>query len=236
MGYPTRVRQPCLSSWERGEFVDVTERLLVFGASGHGKVVADAALCAGWTVVAFADDDPGKRGTRLLDIPVEAIGLHEAIVFCRDMCARPVVSIGSNHIRKRVFDALAMAGLEPASVIHPASTLSRGVSIGAGTVIFAGVVVNVDTVVGENVILNTGATVDHDNRIGSHVHLSPGAHLGGTVEIGEGTHVGIGSTIKNNIRIGAWTIVGAGSAVVRDLPDRVVAYGVPARVARENRV
>lgn len=213
----------------------MTERLLVFGASGHGKVVADAARCSGWNVVAFADDDPGKRGAQLLGIPVEVIGLDEAIAFCRDRSAKPVVSIGSNHVRKRVFDALRMAGLEPACVIHPASTLSRGVAVGAGTVIFGGVIVNVDTVVGENVILNTGATVDHDNRIGSHVHVSPGAHLGGTVDIGEGTHVGIGSTIKNNISVGAWTTIGAGSAVVRDVPDRVVAYGVPARVARENR-
>jgi sugar O-acyltransferase (sialic acid O-acetyltransferase NeuD family) len=210
------------------------KKLLVMGASGHGKVVADAALAASFDVIAFADEDPAKRGLRLLGIEVRAIGLEETIRLCRESEAEPVVAIGSNAARRRVFLALRDSGLEPATIVHPAATVAPSASLGAGTVVFAGVVVNPDTTVGENVILNTGATIDHDNHIGSHAHISPGAHLGGTVTVGEGTHVGIGSTIKNNVAVGAWSVIGAGSAVVRDVPDGVVAYGVPARVTRPN--
>jgi sugar O-acyltransferase (sialic acid O-acetyltransferase NeuD family) len=210
------------------------KKLLVMGASGHGKVVADAALAACFDVIAFADDDPAKRGDRLLGIEVRAIGLEEAIGLCRETEAVPVVAIGSNAARMRVFLSLRGAGLQPATIVHPAATVASSASLGAGTVVFAGVVVNPDTTVGENVILNTGATIDHDNHIGFHAHISPGAHLGGTVTVGEGTHVGIGSTIKNNVAVGAWSVIGAGSTVVRDIPDGVVAYGVPARVVRPN--
>ena len=194
--------------------------------------MADAARCAGWTVVAFADDDVSKRDASLLDIPVSAIGIEEAVRVCRQREAQPVVAIGSNAARQRVFDSFRDAMLVPATVIHPAAVLASTVHIGAGTVIFAGVVVNSDTFVGDNAIVNTSATLDHDNRIESHTHVSPGAHLGGTVFVGEGTHIGIGATVKNNVSVGAWSVVGAGAVVVRDLPDRVVAYGTPARVMR----
>ncbi len=207
-------------------------RLLIFGASGHGKVVADAARCAGWDVLAFADDDPSKRNATLLGIPVRVIGVEETTAFCREACAFPIVAVGSNVIRRRVFDALRTAGLEPATVVHPAAVIAQAVDVGAGTVVLGGVVVNPGSTIGENVILNTACTIDHDNRIGAHAHISPGVHIGGTVDVGDGTHVGIGSTVKNNIRVGAWSVIGAGSAVVRDIPDRVVAYGVPARVRR----
>ena len=206
--------------------------VLVFGAGGHGKVVADAAASSGWNVVAFGDDAQDKRGTTLLGVPVEAIGLEEAIQYCRTRQLRPVVGVGSNSVRKRLFLALVAAGLTPATIVHRASTLAPSVTVGAGTVVFAGVIVNVDSVIGDNVILNTGATIDHDNRIESHAHVSPGAHLGGTVVVGEGTHIGIGSTIRNDITLGDWSVIGAGSTVVQDLPRRIVAYGVPARVRR----
>jgi acetyltransferase EpsM len=73
--------------------------------------------------------------------------------------------------------------------------------------------------------------VDHDCDLGEAVHISPGAHLGGSVNIGEGTHVGIGASVRNNLSVGCWSTIGAGAAVVGPIPDRVVAFGVPCRVA-----
>jgi len=206
--------------------------LLIYGASGHGKVVADVAQAAGWRVIGFADGDPAKRGTRLLAFETRAIGPAEAASLSKLEKARFVVAIGDNRARKKIFDELLAAGLEPAAVAHPRACVAPSATVGPGTVVMAGAVINPEARIGSDVIINTGATIDHDDVIADHVHIGPGAHLGGTVQVGEGTHVGIGATVKNNVTLGAWSILGAGSVLVGPLEDGVVAYGVPARVAR----
>jgi sugar O-acyltransferase (sialic acid O-acetyltransferase NeuD family) len=209
-----------------------SRKVLVYGASGHGKVVADAALAAGLDVVGFADDDAARRGEFLLGLQVRATGQDEAVQLCRAEGAGYVVAIGANAVRKRVFDALRQSGLHPFTIVHPSARIAPSARLGAGTVVFACAVVNADATVGEDVIINTAASVDHDCVLGSHTHVSPGAHLGGMVQVGEGAHVGIGSSVRNNVSIGAWSTIGAGAVVVGDMPERVVAFGVPARVQR----
>lgn len=212
----------------------MSKRLLIYGASGHGKVVLDAAEAASWEVLGFADDDPTKDGMELCGCSVVACGLAETVNLAEHTETSVVVAVGSNKQRRRILETLSAAGVTIATVIHPDAVISETASIGRGSVIFAGVVVNADAKVGDNVILNTGATIDHDNVIGDHAHISPGANLGGTVSVGEETHVGIGATVSNNLSIGARSIIGAGAVVVRDIPDDVVAYGCPARVVRRN--
>jgi sugar O-acyltransferase (sialic acid O-acetyltransferase NeuD family) len=208
-------------------------RILIYGASGHGKVVADAARLAGHEVLGFVDDDPSKRGLRLLGLEVRAVGLDEIEALCRREGLALAPGVGSNRARLEICEAAWARGLEIAGVVHPSAVLAATAALGRGVVVFAGVVVNPDSIVEDGVILNTACSVDHDNRIGRFAHLSPGVRLGGTVSVGEGTHVGIGASVRNNVTLGAWSIVGAGAAVVGDLPAGVVAFGVPARVQRK---
>jgi UDP-perosamine 4-acetyltransferase len=206
--------------------------LLVLGAGGHGKVVADAARAAGWNVLAFADTDPGRRNAKVMELPVLDGSLASVASFCRDETAQVVVAIGQNRVRKRVFEALRADGASLATVVHPSAILAPDVRVGQGVVVFAGAIVNVGSSLGENAIVNTGARLDHDNELGAHAHVSPGVATGGEVKIGEGTHLGVGVSVRNQITIGAWSVVGVGAAVVQNLADGVVAYGVPARVVR----
>jgi len=211
------------------------ERLLIFGASGHGFVVAEAARLAGWELLGFADDDPNRESSLPEGLPMLAIGLEQARDIIRRNAARFVVGIGDNSTRRSIYEQLSCGSGRPATIVHPAAVVSPAARVGPGTVVFAGVVVNPRATVGANVILNTSCSIDHDNQIGDHVHVSPGAHLGGTVCVGEGTHVGLGASVRNNTRIGAWSVIGMGSVVVHDLPDRIVAFGCPARPQRGTR-
>jgi UDP-N-acetylbacillosamine N-acetyltransferase len=206
--------------------------LLVFGCGGHGRVVADAALAAGLRVLGFADDDRSSRGDVVLGLPVSAIGIEEAAALCNEHSADLVLAIGDNRRRAHMFERALVLGLRMATIVHPSAIVAPTASVGAGTVVFARAVINPECRVGDDVIVNTAASLDHDNVIGTHAHISPGAVLGGTVTVGEGTHVGIGVCVRNNITIGAWSVIGAGAAVVSDIPDDVVAYGVPARTVR----
>lgn len=203
--------------------------LIVFGASGHGKVVADSATRSGWDVVGWADDNPDKLGQEIAGAQVVAVGTEETARYALHRRIPVTVGIGDNRARKRVFAALDGSGVSLATIVHPAAVVASSATLGKGTVIFAGAVVNPDAVLGSNVVINTSSSVDHDSRIGPHVQIGPGAHLGGTVTVGEGTLVGIGASIRENTSIGSWSIIGVGSVVVSDIESHVVAYGAPAR-------
>lgn len=204
------------------------EKLLIVGASGHGKVVVDIAMKMNkWKKIAFLDDDPlitECMGFSVVGKTEDALKLaNEADIF---------IAVGNNEIREKVQNKLESAGIKPPSLIHPSAIVGSAVEIGIGTVIMAGVVINSDTIIGKGCIINTAATVDHENRLADFVHVSPGAHLAGMVAIGKKTWIGIGSTVSNNLTITANCKIGAGAVVVKDITESGTYVGIPARSIR----
>ena len=205
--------------------------LLIFGAGGHGKVVAETARAMdNWPEIVFADD-AYPQVKSVSDYPVIADfqrakslnGTHQDVI----------VAIGDNHKRLELTLELQRAGFNPVTLIHPEAVVARSVRIETGTVIFAQAVVQADARVGTAVIINTAATVDHDCVIGKGTHLSPGSHLGGEVKVGDYSWLGMGAVVINRVTIGQGVTVGAGSCVIDDLPDKVTVVGVPARPVRQ---
>ncbi len=199
--------------------------ILVLGAGGHGKVVADILQCAGAEVLGFLDDNPATWGSQVLDLPV--LGAIET--YARYQPAGLVLGIGANRVRRTLVERL---GPDAAplwyNAIHPRSTVARSSRLGRGVVIVAGAVVNPEARLGDHVIINSGATVDHDCVLGSYVHIAPGANLAGGVSVGEESLVGIGAAVIASATIGRWTTVGAGAVVIHNVPDQVIAKGIPA--------
>lgn len=202
------------------------KKLLIIGASGHGKVVADLALKMNrWASIGFLDDNEAIN----CSMGIEVIGkssdfikhLHDCDIF---------VGIGNNIIRKKIFEKLEAEDASIPTLTHPAAVIGEQVDLASGTVVMAGAVINCCTRIGKGCIINTSASIDHDNLIGDYVHLSPGVHLAGTVKIGEGTWLGIGSTVSNNINIASGCTVGAGAVVIKDLTETGTYVGVPARI------
>jgi sugar O-acyltransferase (sialic acid O-acetyltransferase NeuD family) len=201
-------------------------RLALLGASGHGKVVADAAELVGWDDVVFFDD----AWPRLSNSGKWAVvGDTYRLLSTADQFEGVLVTIGNNHIRKLKLDLLFGVKAKVVSILHPNAQLSRYCSIGPGSVVFAGAVVNVDTTIGIGAIVNTGASIDHDCRLGDFVHLSPGAHLAGAVIVGDLSWIGIGASVRQLVTVGCNATVGAGAAVVKPVPDDAIVVGVPAR-------
>lgn len=206
--------------------------IAIWGASGHGRVVLDAIRFAQTaTVVGFIDDAPELRGHSFAGHPV--LGGREVLPNLLAQGVKHIhIAIGHCAARLRVAKIILDSGLAVHTVVHPRSIIASDATLGEGTFVAAGAVVNSVVQVGRNVILNTGCIVDHESVLGDGVHVGPGARLGGLVRVGAGTFIGIGATVINCVGVGAGSIVGAGAVVVRNLPDSVVAYGVPARVAR----
>ena len=201
--------------------------LLIIGAGGHGKVVADAALETGqWDEVVFLDDAwPGKQNNGRWPIQ----GRVDQMPDWKGRCSHAVVAIGNNHLRLELQSRLVSAGFVVATIVHPSAQVSRYARLGAGSVVFANGVVNVDAEVGDAAIINTAATVDHDCRLGHGVHVAPGANLGGGVSIGDCSWIGIGAAVRHYQSVGAGVMVGAGAVVVNNIEDGVTVIGSPAR-------
>ncbi len=206
-------------------------KLIVFGAGGHGKVVADVATQSGWTVVGFVDDAPDAGVHASLPFPV-AGDRASVRAFLRDGC-QVALGIGSNHAREAIARFLQSEGTEAATIISHAAIVSPWARIGAGTVIMPGAVVNAMAILGEGIIVNTGAVIEHDSRIGKYAHISPNSTLGGGAIIGEFAHIALGAIVLPFVCIGNRSTLGAGSVATRTLPDDVIAFGVPARIQRQ---
>lgn len=200
--------------------------LAIFGAGGHGRVVADSAEEAGWSDVVFFDDRyPQVVST--LDWPI--IGTLNDLLDKAPHFAGVAAGIGDGRARISILDRLTRSHAAVVSIVHPRAWVSSRAELASGVMIAPGAIINAGARIGRGCIINTGATVDHDCTLGPGVHLAPGAHVSGTVQIGDLSWVGVGACIRQGIRIGSGVLVGAGAAVVTDLEDGIVAVGVPAR-------
>jgi sugar O-acyltransferase (sialic acid O-acetyltransferase NeuD family) len=200
--------------------------LLVLGAGGHGRVVADAALAAGpWEAVCFVDDRPGL--TEALGFRV--VGAMKDLDALASQYTDAVAAIGHAPSRLTLLQRCKHLGLRTPPIIHPSATVSRFAAIGDGSVVLAQAAINSGVVVGRACIINTGATVDHDCELRDGVHICPGANLAGNVHAGERAWIGIGSCVRQGVTIGADVMVGAGAAVVSNVEPGLTVVGVPAR-------
>jgi sugar O-acyltransferase (sialic acid O-acetyltransferase NeuD family) len=209
-----------------------TRKLFVYGASGHGKVVGDILLaCKDPDFLGFIDDRADLQGAGVLGLPVLGDGewlQHEAGI----TQVAVVLGVGDNFLRKRLAEKCISWGVELVTVVHPTASVSGSARLGRGTVVMAQAAINPDAKIGEGAIVNTSAIVEHDVDIGNFANVSPNAVMAGASRLGMLSHLAIGASTIPCVSIGAMTIVGAGSVVVRDIPDGVVAFGVPARVRR----
>src|SRR2546422_2145646 len=209
-------------------------KMVVFGAGGHAKVVLDTLECLGrYVVVGLLDANVEMHGTTRWGYKVLG-GRDQFAALQRRGVTRLIIALGDNRHRQAAFEDAVKAGFELVAVVHPSAQVGSRVKIGPGSLLVAGTIVNVDAVLGANVIVNSGATVDHDCRIGAHVHISPGVHLAGNVTIGELAHIGIGAVVLPNLKIGRNSVVGAGAVVLEDVPDGIVVAGNPARPIRND--
>jgi sugar O-acyltransferase (sialic acid O-acetyltransferase NeuD family) len=200
--------------------------LLILGAGGHGRVVAETAIAAGLTVAGFLDEDASLLRQRPLGLPV--LGNTETLEHTNTNANALGLGVGRNSTRLALLQRFASSRWSLPRIIHPRAWLSPSAVVGPATVVMANASVQTACQLGAAVIINTNASVDHDCVLADGVHVSPGAHLAGNVTVGEGTHIGIGASVIEGIRIGANCLIAAGAVVVRDVPDGQRVAGVPA--------
>ena len=202
--------------------------LLIIGAGGHGKVVADAAMSMErWDEIAFLDDRYPEI-TSVLDFSI--LGKVDEYPSFHSTYQDVVVAVGDNKLRVKLIRRCMDHRFSLPIIIHPKAVVSNFAQIGHGSVVFAQAAINAGAIVGIGGVINTSATVDHDCILGCGVHISPGAHIAGQVKIGDYTWIGIGSSIIQQCSISHDVIVGAGSVIIRDVPSNVTVLGIPGKI------
>ena len=200
------------------------KELVIIGAGGHGRVIADIAQKSGvYKTISFLDDSDAKE---TMDFPI--IGRSsdvEKYVNTADV----FVAIGNNAVRGGFIERLLAMSANVPMLIHPSAVIGAGVEIGAGTAIMAGAVINPCSKLGKGVILNTCSSIDHDCAIGDYVHIAVGAHLAGAVSVGKKTWIGAGAIVSNNVDICSNCMIGAGAVVIKDITESGTYIGVPAK-------
>ena len=195
--------------------------VIIIGAGGHAKVIADIVIKRGDNLLGFLDDFKTDKIFGDYDV----LGKIENISEFENK-AKFIIAIGNNETRKQLAQKYL---LDWYTAIHPSAQIGINCEIGEGTCIMANAVINSDSKVGEHCIVNTAAVIDHENKISDFVHISPRATLCGNVFVGECTHVGAGVVVKNNVSICDNVTVGISAAVIRDITDSGKYIGVPAK-------
>lgn len=200
----------------------MNKKIVIIGASGHGKVVADIAKLNGYDEILFLDDDKSKTSCGNYKVA----GTSKEITKYRDYDF--IIAIGNNKIREKISDTLEKENIKQTVLIHPTAVIDETATIKEGTVVMANAVINASVQIGRSCIINTASSIDHDCIINDFVHVSPGVHVAGTVTIGRNTWLGIGSTVINNLEICSNCIIGAGSTVIKDIKEEGTYIGSPA--------
>lgn len=196
----------------------MNRKVIIIGASGHGKVIADIVRANGDEVLGYLDDDESKDTLGTISDWKKYQG------------AEFVIGIGNTATREKI----SHLPCKWYTAIHPSAVISLEVMIREGTVVMANVVINAGAFIGKHCIINTSAVVEHDNVIEDYAHISVGAKLGGTVKIGKGSWIGIGATVSNNLSICSDCMIGAGAVVVNDIKEKGTYIGVPAMLKEEH--
>ena len=202
------------------------KQVVIIGAGGHAKVIADIIVKSGDKLLGFLDDNI-KKGKKIIN-EYQILGKIDESINLQKGTQNLyfIIAIGDNYTRKSICERYH---LNYYTAIHPSSNIGMNVKIEEGTAIMANACINANTRIGKNCIINTGAVIEHDNIIEDYVHISPNATLCGTVKVSSYTHIGAGVVVKNNIKITDNCIIGAGAVVVKDIEEKGTYVGIPTK-------
>jgi sugar O-acyltransferase (sialic acid O-acetyltransferase NeuD family) len=213
------------------------EKIVIIGASGHAKVVADIIEKENkYTIAGFLDLTKIK-GEDFFGYKILGNELDYFQKKSQETVISGIIAIGDNWIRNKVYKNIcsAIRDFRLVTAIHPSAQIGKNVKIGLGSVVMAGVTINSDSLIDELNIINTHSSIDHDCQIGYCSSIAPGTIVGGNVKIGEFTAIGLGAHLIHGISIGKHSIIGAASGVIHNVPDYVVSIGIPAKIIKNRK-
>lgn len=206
---------------------------IIIGAGTYGEVYLAYLQEAGVNVVGFLDDDPKYKNQSVRNIPV--IGPIAKLETLKETDGVEAVycPLGNNMLRVKFLSKARKLGYKTPNYIHPSVIISPNVSIGEGVYVLLGTTIMPHTIIKDFVMISMGVHLAHHCVLDEGVFLSTGCNFGASIHASRYAYCGISSTIMTGIHeLGEDCLIGAGAVVIRDVPDRAVAAGVPAKVLK----
>ena len=213
----------------------MTKKIILIGSGNHAAVIAEKVFEDSSLELHGFIDKNNNLSKSLTDQGYKIIGDDSTLLKFKNVASFHL-ALGAELISNRdnIISMIKKYKLDTISLLHKSSYISKSAKIGTGSTLLVNTVVNSNTVLGNHCCINTGAIIEHDCQIGDNVFIQPRSVLAGNVKIGDNTVIGIGATVRENITIGKKCFIGGGSLVCSDIPDSSLAYGVPAKIIRNN--
>ena len=208
------------------------DEVVLWGATGHAKVLKEAISNTGFHLAALVDNRPVTSPFPMVPVLNGKNGLVSWLNDRGDISnLYSAVAVGGPRGRERLslMEVFREQGLAILTVVHSTAFVSADALIGEGCQVLAQAAVCTHVRLGPGVIVNTSASIDHDSVIEPGVHIGPGAHLAGEVTVGRHAFIGTGATVLPGICVGEEAIIGAGAVVVKNVPPRTTVTGNPAK-------
>ncbi len=142
-------------------------RLIILGAGGYGRTVADVAAQTGaYDAIVFLDDN--SKASDVIDICAN-ISAH------LDINTHVYPAFGNNEERINWLNRLVELRAPIATIVHDRAYVSPTAVLEDGVVVMPGAVVNTGVTVKRGCIINCGAIVDHGCVLEEGVHVCLGA-------------------------------------------------------------
>jgi len=204
--------------------------IYILGAGGMAKqtLVVYRDLNRFKHIAGFIEQNCKREGQKICGKSI----FDASIIDTLDKNSIFISAIGSPK-RKNWIETIEQRGFSFDTVIHPSAVVSDLASVDVGCVICPGVVITYGVKIGRHCIINAKSTIGHDSKIGNFTTICDGANIAGDVIVNDECWIGIGVTIINNVTIGKGSFIGAGAVVTKDIPENVLAVGVPAKPIRE---
>jgi UDP-perosamine 4-acetyltransferase len=209
------------------------KKIFIWGAGGQGRVVLNV-LKKNPTiqVCAFIDSNPKFTGSEIEGIKI--IGDKSKLnSLKKDGVNSCIIAVGDNNIRHKLSKEVLSKGFSFINAVDSYAMIDETALIGTNITVWSGAIIYTRSIIHDNVIVSCGAIIEHECVIGEGAHIGPGANLAGRVEVGKRAFVCMGANVIQNIKIGKDAVVGAGAVVLKDVPDKVLVAGVPAKVIKK---
>lgn len=208
--------------------MNVDGKLIILGASGHGKDVFCIAEACGREIVGFLDD--ADRYDSFMGKPV--LGKIDDWHQFEDV--RFIVGVGDPRIRSRIVSRLESSG-KPIwdTLIHPSFERFNAGVVGEGTVIMPGSIFAADVSVGRHCVISLSVTLGHDDRIGDFCTLAPKATVSGSVTCEPGVEIGTLAAVRQGLTLSAGSLLGMGGILTKSTDPNQIYIGNPAKPFKE---
>jgi sugar O-acyltransferase (sialic acid O-acetyltransferase NeuD family) len=210
------------------------KNIVLFGSSGHAKVVADIVEQEGlYKIVGLIDPNQPSDG-EFFGYKILGSDDELPLLIKKHCIGGGIIGVGDNWVRYLI--AQNILNLVPdfyfIKAIHPGAQIASRVTLKRGAVVAAGAVINSGSEIGEFCVINTHSSVDHDNIFEDYSSIMPNAATAGNVRVGAFSLLGMGASILQKVQIGTHTVIGAGSVVLKSTGDCSVVTGSPAKVKK----